>query len=555
MAATTGQLFSTHSNRIEEVINKDVDVIMPGLDPCWMDTIVTSQGVGPADQIGRDMQIIKVFQTGMTGVVEQNGPQGNWALFGNDGDTPFGKRLHTMALTRAFPDPQEGANQTPFRLGVPMRAMLANIMFTLGELQAEATPAFIGQVVAPKLEGFARHIAHQLCTSWYVSQNQSYRLCAVSNLDVTAGVANGVFNFNFQPDNEACDRFYPGMRIDFYDGNTRNNETGNNRIPVFVSAVDELTNTVYCVTQYDPTAGSTAGTVGNFGAAVANADIVVWANSGEPNTGATGTPSFTGIAGINSWLKDGSDGTLTGTPSAGAGDELKLLGSEATSDFVSIADHPEMKSLGYNLGGAMLTEHVLRQLCRRFHAAKNKYGYYMDTLIASEGVWLAYEASKIGRERIDRTNTLGGASPQGYNSDSSFGGFKITMDGKTYMSYTSTYVDDGIVYGIRKGGNNWKRYVPPDVRNTRPFDRNAPFIPFKFVASALTGLSTNQLPIFQSNVAGGNFTPPSGSSILSSTRVTEGSQMPGWLRMQLVPDQPCGMILKNCATDKIYGDF
>ena len=28
--------------------------------------------------------------------------------------------------------------------------------------------------------------------------------------------------------------------------------------------------------------------------------------------------------------------------------------------------------------------------------------------------------------------------------------------------------------------------------------------------------------------------------------------MPGWLRMQLMPDQFCGMKIFNCATDKTY---
>jgi hypothetical protein len=31
-------------------------------------------------------------------------------------------------------------------------------------------------------------------------------------------------------------------------------------------------------------------------------------------------------------------------------------------------------------------------------------------------------------------------------------------------------------------------------------------------------------------------------------------QMPGMLRMQLVPDQPAGMKLTNVATDRQYGE-
>ena len=55
MAATTGSLFDHHSVRIEEVINKNIEIFLPSLDPVWRDTVVSNQGVGPAEAIGRDM--------------------------------------------------------------------------------------------------------------------------------------------------------------------------------------------------------------------------------------------------------------------------------------------------------------------------------------------------------------------------------------------------------------------------------------------------------------------------------------------------------------------
>jgi hypothetical protein len=97
---------------------------------------------------------------------------------------------------------------------------------------------------------------------------------------------------------------------------------------------------------------------------------------------------------------------------------------------------------------------------------------------------------------------------------------------------------------MRTGGGNWKRYVPPDIRNTQNFDRVPSFLPFRFIASALTGLGSNQLPIYLTS------TGDAGASNL----VSEGSQMPGWLRMQLVPDQFDGMILSNVGENRIYSD-
>jgi len=127
-------------------------------------------------------------------------------------------------------------------------------------------------------------------------------------------------------------------------------------------------------------------------------------------------------------------------------------------------------------------------------------------------------------------------------SEGSQEGFSFTMDGRTYKGYTSNYVEDGTVYGIRKGGSNWKRYVPPTPASVTSFDRLDGFIPFNFIAGALTGTGTNKLPIYDTASGGG------------ISRVTEGVQMPGMLRMQLVPDQPAGMKLTTVTTDNTFSD-
>ena len=51
---------------------------------------------------------------------------------------------------------------------------------------------------------------------------------------------------------------------------------------------------------------------------------------------------------------------------------------------------------------------------------------------------------------------------------------------------------------------------------------------------------SNKLPIYNSSG--------------STTLVTEGVQMPGQMRMQLVPDQPAGMKLSGVTQDKVFSD-
>tara|TARA_R100001510_G_scaffold51241_1_gene50890 strand:- start:3491 stop:5131 length:1641 start_codon:yes stop_codon:yes gene_type:complete len=535
---TSGQLFNTHVERIEDVINKNIDIMLPGVDPIWENMVTSSMGVGPVDALGREYKVLKVFMGGLTGIFEQGRSRNDFALFGDSANENFGQRLFQQQLTQSFPDALDGMNQKPYRFGLPMRTMVANIAFTLGELQAEASPAFIGQIVAPKLEGFSRNIAQTLCNSWYTSQNDGYVLTSVTNKDsvVDNSATTGEFLFEFEPGNKAIDRFMVGMQVDIYAdssgsaiGQARRNESGGVRQTVVVDFVDEIANRVRLVSNV------------NAFASIDNTDVVVHANSHYTDSGT----KFSNIAGINSYLKGGDSSgsstffnTILGPTGSG--------GESISGEEINVNEKPEHKSLFRNLNSSLLTEHTLRQILRRFHAAKAKHGQTIDTLVASDGVWLGYESTKIGREILDRTGRLSSLATQGSEGGSPGGandqfnsGFNFTMDGKSYTGYTSCYVEEGTMYGLKMGGGNYKKYVPPSISGTSNFDQGPAFAPFEFVAGALTGTGTNQLPIY-TNSGGKNF-------------VTEASQMPGYLRMQVCPDQFAGLKVVGITEDRIYG--
>jgi hypothetical protein len=495
---TTGSLFGAQSLRIQEVLNKNIEVFLPALDPAWRDTTVTSQGVGQANLIGRDMKILKIYMGSMAGVFEMADSRNNFVLFGDNTITNVADKLQTQGLTQTWPDATEGAMARPYRLGIGMKAMVSNLLVTLGEMQAEATPAFIGEVLAPKLEGHARLIAQTLCNYWYISENSNYQIGTMGTSPTqTTGSGNTVVTFT--PAELNIDRYAVGMRVDIFNGSTRLNVDGSgNRLNAIVSKVDEVSNSVSITV-----IGTTAVT---FNVA---AYAIHFANG----------RSY-GIAGINSWLKNSGN----------------LLGNDAdASNAIDVGTHPEFKSF-FKTSVGTLTEHKLRQYLRGFHRAKEKYGQSIDTLIASDGVWLNYESQKIGQYMLDRTNRLSSLTNEGSQE-----GFKFSFDGRTYTGYTSNYIEDGTVYGIKKGGANWKKYVPPSPKGTQKFDKAESFIPFEFVGPAL-GYSSIKVPI--TKVATG-----SGNSLL-----TEGAQMPGMLRMQLVPDQAAGLKLTGVSTDRQYGE-
>lgn len=554
--ATTGSIFDRQSNRIQEVLNKSLRVFLAGLDPVWRENVVTSQGVGNSGDLGRDLKITKLFMGSLTGVIEAGAGFGDKDLYG-DLTSTLGPLMHTQSANQAYPSPFEGPNATAYRLAIPMRSLVTNLMITLGEKQADATPALIDQVIAPKLTAFARNMAHTLCNYWYLSQNDTYKLCTVTNATVTNQVNSipGTHRITFEPSNFACHRFSRGMRVDLIwntsaasgavTGKRINDSADQNaagtltltesnrgtRIQLVVENVDPLTNQVSLILQSGTSStaisvlqddSNATANISNINELNNNADVV-YANSHLVND--QGGTTYTGIAGINSWLKSGYE----------SGNLKRLLGNEADStDYIDVSERPEFKSFKYAVNG-VLTEYNLKRYLQRVHSAFEPLGHTIDTLIASEGVWSAYESQKIGQYRIDRTSRVASITNEGQAE-----GFTFTFEGKTYKGNTSRFVEGGTMYGIKLGGKNWKKYVPPSPKGLSKMSEADAYVPFEFVAGAITGTSTNQLPVYQTGASGG------------PNLVTQASQMPGRIRMQLVPDQVNGMKLTGIAEDRVY---
>lgn len=530
--ATTGSIFDKESTRIEEILSKQIDTILPTLDPIWRDTVVTSQGVGSISEFSKDFQVNKLYRTGMTGVIENAGVTDvdDFVLYGEADATALGNRLRRNSNSTTFPDPLDGPKPKTFRLTVPMRAMYTNLSLTLGELQMDATPAVVGDVVAPILQGFAQNLSHTLCNYWYVSQNESYRLGKIGTVTNhtnllgtgTTGTTTAIRSSRIVLDGHEYDRFFAGQRLDLYPASgegiatagVRRNGASGARKSVYVAAVDDLKGELVLVSPAGYDANPQAG------------DIIVYANSVETGAAQSNDNKFTGIAGVNSWLK--------GSSTAAA--DSRLLGGEAIGNggegTIDVNEHPEFKSMFKNNVG-VLTEHKLRQYLRRFHAAKSKLGQTIDSLVASDGVWLAYEAQKIGQYQIDRTGNL-----SNLNNEGSVEGFAMTFEGRSYKGHTSQYVEKETVYGTKTSGGNWKRYVPPDYAGLQSMGEADAYVPFRFVVPALTGGSSVKYPLTNN----------------ASGLLTESVQMPGMLRMQLIPDQPAGMKLTGVTEDRVFAD-
>lgn len=551
MAAPTGSIVNEHSDTFEEVINRNMGLFMPTLDYVFRNTVVSNQGVVPVDQIGRDFKVLKVYSGSYAGVAEPGGPTDDFTIYGDPQNTQLGPRVFRQGLGNTWPSARGGANARRKRLGMPLRSILTNLMWTIGELQSEALEALIGELIVPKLEGHAQYLSHMLCNYWYLSQNSYYALHTLGDTSgdivyeesVASSGTYDVMVIDTKDSNYAIDRVWIGMRLNYFDstGVTKARTTTGEDVFV-VTYVDETTG-IYKVMAADGSAlasGASTGTIsnggaGNFAGETFDSGIAVFANSkGTATTPYSQSPYFTGIPGINSWLKCGT-----------GGNDNYLLGAERdTSNAIDVTrDFGEMKSMKYSLGGQPLTEHAMRGILKRFTVAKRKYmGHDIDCLLASDGVWLAYEEARMGREWVDRTSRRPNLRQQGIEGDAvtDAGLFEFEANGKIYKGYTSTFIESGTVYGIKKGGNNWKRIVPPDPKGAKRDSRVPEFIPFRF-AGPIVNNGQVAMPILQVGDDG-------------TTLMTEGVQTPGMIRMSLMPENPSMLKLTNVAESRIYGD-
>lgn len=549
--APTGSLWDLQSVRIEEIINKGIETYLPANDPFWRETVASNMGVQSNDAIGRDFKILKVMMGGHAGVLEQSGPRGDFILYGDAANTKLGPKLHLQGIVNSFPSALNSPNPSPYRIGIPMRGMVSNLPVMLSELQAEAMDAFIGEAVANKLSGFANMIASQICNYFYLSQSDYYAITNFGDASATVtfeqSVAAGDYDtlvLDLSSVNVPINRLFWGDRLNGYDSTGTNVLAAATGETTFVVvATDELKGLVKLMAadgsalSSDGTHANTTLTLGGAGYAAAtfldNVILVYAGSKGDSSTPYSNSSGgyFTGLAGLNSWIKPGDTSGLTVTAAN------TLLGWEHdTSNYINVNVHPEQKSLVYAMNDQPLTESFLRRFFSLFHRAKGRYGMTIDTVVASDGVWREYEKQKIGREWIDRTGKL-----SSLNSEGSADGASFTYEGRTYKLRTSHWINDGEVYGFKVGGGNWKRITPPDPRNragsVQRFDRLDSWVPFRFVGPAM-GHKSIFFPIY--NVSGGQ------------TYLSEALQAPGMLRMQVAPDQAAGLKLTGVATDRLW---
>jgi hypothetical protein len=549
MAVPVSSLFDTQSRRMEERISKAVMLYLATADPVWRDTIVTAMGVASADALGRNMEVIKMMQTAAGGVIESGGPRGDFTTYGDATNTTYGAGgdLSIGNTSQTLPDANEDVSGVPIWFKIPMRSIMTNQKFTLGEMQAEVMPSTIGQITAPKQLAFARNLSRRLCSSWYTSQTESFRLCGLGPATGTGAytVTSGTHRIRFYPSNKAVARLAKGDRVDLFKDLTNSGtvyptrlndtnvtaggvvygdaagQTHSTRIKAVITSVNKMQG--WAEISFDPSStydakftGTGSLTAGQLG----DGAYVVWANS------TVGGAAFTDIPGLNSYLKFG------GSTNA----QKRILGDEAVgtvgSGIIDVDVFPQHMSFYATVSG-VLTEHGLNRYLDAVAEAMEDDGDFIDTLVTTYGVVRAAAAQKEAQmtlERFGKVNTLTASGEDGR-------GMEHAHNGRVYKIWCSRWQEYGTLHGYRRQGN-WDVYVPPSLPGAQGASGVEAGIPFEYLVPSITGLPTTKWPIYT-----------------STGRLTEASQMPGHLRMTLAPrTQFRGMKLASLTEDRVTSE-
>ena len=534
MPAVAGSFFDRHSTRIEELIGQTIELLLPSLDPIWEGLIRTSIDVVPADRWGRDWEIYKEYHGSYAGVIDQGRPYNDIPLHG-DATTRLGEQILLQTTPQVWPDPLDGPNPHPWPWKCPMRSQMLNLALTLGEASAEANAGCVGDIIAPKLLGWARNIGHYYCNYWYLSQNQNYRLSTMQNCTVAAAITGG-FGWTFTPGNLAVNRFAVGQRVDVWNAAMtvrRNIDTVNGiaglRVNLMVTKVDKTNATVEVGAAVAPAAWDVAYVP-------ADNDVITYAVVSH----AAG--AFTGTAGYNSFMKfgDGNGAAVT--------DANSILGATESiaTGRINVNTYPQFKSILRNLGGGPLTSQFLLQFMALWDSAKGDDGQTIDTAIASEGVWLEYYSQIIGRERLMRNDRLATLGSEGMDENAVW-----TSNGRKLALKTSRWIEANTVVFHKLKGGNFKFHVPPDPKVGLKAKEDNPGIPVRFIAPFLTGTDSIKIPILRTCIPSGQ---ESGTSFCRNAGVTEATMTPAWMRGQLVPEQFAGGKLINVNEDRMFSE-
>lgn len=417
---------------------------LPELDPVYNEIQTTSLGVKRGD-IGRDWEVMHLFGVGLAGIMHNADPRGPAML---DRAEYFQSLLldPSSGALAPFPNALNAPHTSNLLRRLYLHRAVGNFCIPYTWLQGEALASNQIKQIVRDIREVGRNRALQEATSFYMNSDNC--LCQIANWTTGRGrtTAAAAATFTVKAGTGRVQYFRVGQLVDILV-----NDTG---VPQFGAATDGTNRRNYSTNYY----GLIIADVDYLNevitvASTANADISAlsianddWVILRDNHTAGREMRTW----GPNDWIK--SSGQILGG-SATIGNPLNPgLDLDSQSQFKSW-----VRSIG-----APLTDNVMNAQVGKFLQAYT--GTSLDTLISSMGVQLKYlEQPQTYNNRMlwDRTGKAldyqGGWDSVGYS-----------FAGKRFKWIISNMCLSQHLYGMKFGGGNIQRYVPPRIGGVKP---------------------------------------------------------------------------------------
>lgn len=479
---------------IRETLTPRIDYYTKELSPWFKTVFPSSKNVVKADW-GRDWLVKKTFRTGLAGAF-QFGSMTPGTAYLATGDTAAPNfNIYGESSQSVWQTPNQATSPGFFNWQIGLTKGIGNMYIPAELRRVAATGAAIGDEFSANIDATAENVALNVCNAFFAETHTISGKQVPGILATIATTTGGVFGAGAWASGTAktaipilsgsIRRFADGLQVDLWydnDGTLTKINTGG---PVFVNVTDDLADTIGLVNMGSGDSGSSyAITIPTSGTTVYITPHMAYAATSYVLASVQPYPNLP--FGIERVLIN--SGSLYGTAGTGG---------------IDLSRHPVFKSYLINVG-ASLDEMELMRYIARWQRSRSTL-FHPDTFVCSEGVFVGYVANGLegvyNYERNAQALTIKGGVKDVGGSAMSFDAF-----GKTYFIKTDPFIGKGKMYGTVTRNQNWKRYVPPRLTNTRThevFDAGVEFVVpllnpgandiFQGVKQAATAATTDML--------------------------------------------------------------
>lgn len=396
MAST---IVSALSAVITQVLDRGVTDYLPMVDPAWKRIKPTSDGVSQS-KTGRDFKVIKTYSHSVAGVNQ-------FATLAGEADLESAGNVSVRTSAESWPSPFGSIRPVPFQDEITLVRFKGNLSIDTDLLRVNSLNATILDYIQNMLRGHTVGVGMAWTAGFYTNNDTTKGFFKVGTID-GGGTATLI---TFTVTDGRIFRVANGTRVTVFQGTTSTPRVGETTNVVVIDKIDPLARKV--------SLRRLTGTQ-DLSALVATGDTVgLYESYGLA------------VAGLETYLK--TSGTVRN---------------------ITLADHPEFKSMSDTSGGALNRTKFLNQL-GKFNDAYGLWGIYVDTFLTTQGVVNTFMANDLESLLIEsRGRKVEG--PKGFDDS-----YEFFYDGRRYELVVSRMCAHNTAYGVKFGESNWKRYLLP----------------------------------------------------------------------------------------------